>query len=61
MTGTTLLTVKEAAAVARISTDHFYKLIRTGDIAAVRIGRRLLINRSTLHQWLQEKETAGID
>lgn len=43
-----ILTVDEAAAFLRLGRSSVYDAIRTGEIKAVRIGRRILIPRSAL-------------
>ena len=48
------LTLKahEAAAVLRISKSKVYELVRTESFPAVRIGKRVVIPRDKLIQWM---------
>ena len=43
-----LLTVREAARIARIGRNQMYEAIRRGDITAIRLGRSLRIPKSRL-------------
>jgi excisionase family DNA binding protein len=43
-----MLTVAEVAAILRISGDHVYKLVRTGRIPAVKLGRVYRFNRDAI-------------
>lgn len=45
----------EAAAYLRISVAHLDNKIRQGELAVTRIGRRVLIKREMLDQWLNEQ------
>jgi excisionase family DNA binding protein len=46
------LSVTEAAAVLGVSRSHAYELVRTGGIPHLRLGRRILIPKHSLHQLL---------
>jgi len=50
--GHALLTVREAAAFLRIGRNTCYELIRQRRIPHVRLGRRFLIPRYGLEQWI---------
>lgn len=50
-----LFTVNEAAEVLRISRAYVYELASRGEIPAVRVGRRVLIPREALHQWVRDQ------
>lgn len=50
--GPALLTVGEAAALLRIGRNTCYELIRQQRIPHVRLGRRILIPRFGLEQWI---------
>jgi excisionase family DNA binding protein len=52
-----ILTVDETARLLRISRGLAFAAARRGDIPAVRVGRRLLVPRARLFEWL---ETAGL-
>lgn len=47
-----VLTVAEAAGVLRISRNLAYDLIAQGRLPHVRLGRRILIPRHGLEQWI---------
>lgn len=42
------LTVAEAASMLGVSTDAIYDAVKRGELAAVRVGRRLCIARQPL-------------
>ena len=59
-----VLTVKEVAEVLRCSKAHVCKIINgqvagTPRLPAVSLGRRKLVMRSTLLQWLADNELGG--
>ena len=47
-----VLTIDEAAGILRIGRTAAYAAARTGELPAVRIGRRLLVPRLALEQLL---------
>lgn len=52
-----LLTINEVASFLRCSKSHVSKILNgkvrgTPPLAAVRLGRRLLVRRETLQEWL---------
>ncbi len=51
-----VMTVKEAAAMLRISLPKMYEFARTGKIHAIEIGRRILVSRSSIMALLMEGE-----
>jgi excisionase family DNA binding protein len=54
-----VMTVKEAAAVMRISLPMMYEFARSGRVHAINVGRRVLISRSSLMALLREGEHNG--
>ncbi len=50
-----LLTVTEAARLLRISRNLCYELIAQDRLPHVRLGRRILIPRYALQQWLAKE------
>jgi excisionase family DNA binding protein len=51
-----LLTVDETAALLRTTRKAVYALLERGQLAGVtRIGRRVLVDRDALLQWLGER------
>jgi excisionase family DNA binding protein len=47
-----LLTVSEAARILRVSEKMVYRLIKTGDLPGIRIGRLMRISRAALNSLL---------
>ena len=54
-----VMTVKEAAAMLRISLPMMYEFAKSGKIHTLEVGRRILISRSSLMALLQEGENNG--
>ena len=50
-----LLTVAEVADLLRVSTMTVYRLIRSGELPAVRVGRNYRVRRGDLDSYLQEQ------
>lgn len=48
-----LLTVAEVADMLRVSTMTVYRLIRTGELPAVRVGRSYRVKRADLDEYLE--------
>jgi excisionase family DNA binding protein len=51
-----LLTVAEVADVLRVSTMTVYRLIQSGEIAAIRVGKSYRITESVLQGYLASGE-----
>ncbi len=51
-----VMTVKEAAAMLRISLPKMYELAKSGRIHTLTVGRRILVSRSSLMALLLEGE-----
>jgi len=51
-----VMTVKEAAAMLRISLPKMYEFARSGRVHSLEVGRRVLISRSSLLSLLREGE-----
>ena len=49
------LNAREAAGVLRISKSKVYELARTESFPAVRIGKRVVIPRDKLIQWINDQ------
>ena len=56
----TFLTVREAAAVLRISKSKAYELVSSGELPHVRFGKVVRISRAGLQEWLEKKERASV-
>ena len=52
-----VLTVHEAALLLRLSRNHVYDLIRSGQFPALHLGRALRIPRDRLLAWINEGNT----
>ena len=53
------LDLPEVAALLGISRSTAFRLARTGELPAIRIGRRWLVSRSVIDGWLREGTTDG--
>lgn len=54
-----LLTVDEVAAILRVSRMTVYRLIRNGQLPAVRVGRGYRIKAYAVEKYLTRPSTAG--
>jgi len=54
-----LLTVKELAAVTRMSVRWIHEQTRLGDIPCYRLGRALRFDPNEVQRWLMENRAAG--
>jgi excisionase family DNA binding protein len=52
-----LLTIDEVLGYLNVTSRTIYRLIRIGELPAVRIGRRWRIRRTDLDHWLNRKRT----
>ncbi len=50
-----LLTVAEVAAAMRVSNMTVYRLIKGGELPAVRVGKNYRLRESDLERFLQER------
>jgi excisionase family DNA binding protein len=53
--GDRLLTVAEVAGTMRVSNMTIYRLIKSGQLAAVRVGKNYRIRESDVDRYLQER------
>lgn len=53
------LTVTEAARTLGISRPTLYTLVHSEGFPAFQIGKRILISRSGLEEWVQEQSNRG--
>jgi excisionase family DNA binding protein len=56
-----LMTVREVAEHMRVSTMTVYRLIKAGELSAVRVGKNFRIRESDLQTYLDGCTTSGID
>ena len=54
-TGGGLLTVAEVAAAMRVSNMTVYRLIKNGELPAVRVGKNYRLRDADLHRFLEER------
>jgi excisionase family DNA binding protein len=47
------LTVAEVASLMRVSKMTVYRLVHSGDLTAVRVGRSFRVPESAVHQYLK--------
>ena len=59
MDNDSVLTVKEAAAILRISPSKTYQLIRSNQIPHISMGKRYIIPREPLLKWLASSVKGG--
>lgn len=55
-----LMTVPEAARLARLGKSTMYVLAARGDIPVVRFGKSVRIRRATLLRWIESNEVGDI-
>lgn len=53
--GDRMLTVGEVAAAMRVSNMTVYRLIKSGELAAVRVGKNYRIRESDVTRYLNER------
>lgn len=54
----TLLTVKEVAAMLRVSAQTLYKMLEQGSIPAVKVGSQWRFEREKVRAWLEAQGAA---
>lgn len=55
----TVLTVKEAAAIMRISASAMYQLIRQNKMPHISVGKRKVIPANRFYAWLEGSVMGG--
>jgi excisionase family DNA binding protein len=53
--GGNLLTVAEVASTMRVSNMTVYRLIKSGDLAAVRVGKNYRIREADVQRYLHDR------
>jgi excisionase family DNA binding protein len=53
--GEPLLTVGEVAAIMRVSNMTVYRLIKSGQLAAIRVGKNYRLRRTDIEHYLNER------
>ena len=57
--GDRLLTVAEVAGVMRVSTMTVYRLIKSGELPALRVGKNYRIRESEVDRYLLDRQVEG--
>ncbi|MEJ7705499.1 MAG: helix-turn-helix domain-containing protein [Geodermatophilaceae bacterium] len=55
--GVSFLTVAEVAALMRVSKMTVYRLVHSGELAAVRVGRSFRVPEKAVHDYLHDAFT----
>ena len=55
------LTVPEAAELIGICKPTMYEMVRAGKVRSVKVGKKILISRQSLLDWLKKGETYGAE
>jgi excisionase family DNA binding protein len=53
----TFLTTQEVLDCLKVTARTIYRLIKAGDLPAIRIGRQWRFRRSDLNEWLNRQHT----
>ena len=56
-----LLTVREVAETMRVSNMTVYRLIRAGELPAIRVGKHFRIRENELNAYLESQTVRGGD
>lgn len=51
--------VAEAAAEIGISESHAYRLVAAGELPSIRLGRRIVVPKAALAEWLAKQVQAS--
>ena len=57
--GDRLLTVGEVAATMRVSNMTVYRMIKSGELAAIRVGKNYRIRESDVDRYLDARQVEG--
>ncbi len=57
LSGVSFLTVAEVAALMRVSKMTVYRLVHSGELAAVRVGRSFRVPERAVHDYLRDAFT----
>lgn len=56
-----LLTLSEAAQLFQVSTRTLHRMIRSGDLPALKVGGQWRVRETQLEQWVQHRENSVVD
>ena len=54
LTGVEFLTVAEVAAIMRVSKMTVYRLVHSGELPAIRVGRSFRVPAQVVHDYLRD-------
>ena len=54
-----LLTLSEAARLLQVSTRTLHRMIRSGDLPALKVGGQWRVRETQLQQWVEQRETSA--
>jgi len=54
LTGVEFLTVAEVAAIMRVSKMTVYRLVHSGELPAIRVGRSFRVPAQAVHDYLRD-------
>jgi excisionase family DNA binding protein len=55
------LTIDELAGMLKISTRTIRRILKRGDLPAIRIGRQLRFNREAVNEWLKTQSIEQLE
>jgi excisionase family DNA binding protein len=55
-----LLTLADAARLLQVSTRTLHRMIRSGDLPALKVGGQWRLRESQLQQWVEHRETSAV-
>jgi excisionase family DNA binding protein len=55
-----LLTLSEAARLLQVSTRTLHRMIRSGDLPALKVGGQWRVRETQLQQWVEHRETSAV-
>jgi excisionase family DNA binding protein len=56
-----LLTLSEAAELLHVSTRTLHRMIRNGDLPALKVGGQWRVRETQLQQWVEHRESSAVD
>jgi excisionase family DNA binding protein len=56
-----LLTLSEAAQLLQVSTRTLHRMIRSGNLPALKVGGQWRVRETQLEQWVEQRESSAID
>ena len=56
---THVISVPEAATMLGISSSKMYEVVRIQGFPAIRVGRRILVNRKKFEEWIDKMTEEG--